>query len=211
MKKFIVGFMLGAVLSFSAVGFASNQGITIFVDGSKVETDVPPQIIDGRTMVPIRFVAEALGAKVNWNEVERSVEIITETERKEEAEPKDIEVYIGETVSKGGVDLTVEGYKQEKRIGYGHYATRLYFSLINNSNEIIRNVGDFHFEISPKMYEEEFNRRSRNLNLDNSGYIYPGESAEGWIELYYEKNVTIEKISFIQREISMEPLWTWTP
>ena len=31
------------------------------------ELDVPPRIVDGRTMVPLRFVGEALGAEVLWN------------------------------------------------------------------------------------------------------------------------------------------------
>jgi phosphate transport system substrate-binding protein len=29
--------------------------------------DVPPQIVDGHTVVPLRFVGEALGAQVNWD------------------------------------------------------------------------------------------------------------------------------------------------
>ncbi len=31
-------------------------------------SDVPPQVIEGRTRVPIQTVAEALIANVNWNE-----------------------------------------------------------------------------------------------------------------------------------------------
>lgn len=40
----------------------------VLVNGSKLpELDVPPQLINNRTMVPIRVVSEALGAKVEWN------------------------------------------------------------------------------------------------------------------------------------------------
>lgn len=35
-----------------------------FVNGQSVSLDVPPQIINGRTLVPIRFVSENLGAEV---------------------------------------------------------------------------------------------------------------------------------------------------
>ena len=35
--------------------------------------DVPPRIIDGRTMVPLRFIGEALGAEVIWNGETRQV------------------------------------------------------------------------------------------------------------------------------------------
>jgi len=37
---------------------------------------VVPLIIEGRTMLPIRFVAENLGCKVNWNPLTRTVAII---------------------------------------------------------------------------------------------------------------------------------------
>ncbi|MCL1805464.1 MAG: copper amine oxidase N-terminal domain-containing protein [Clostridiales bacterium] len=40
------------------------------------DMDVPPRIIDGRTMVPLRFVGEALGAEVVWNGETRQVAYI---------------------------------------------------------------------------------------------------------------------------------------
>ncbi|MGC8758209.1 MAG: copper amine oxidase N-terminal domain-containing protein [Caldisericaceae bacterium] len=36
---------------------------TAYVDGVPVSLDVPPQIIKGRTLVPIRFVSENFGAE----------------------------------------------------------------------------------------------------------------------------------------------------
>lgn len=36
------------------------------VDGQPRLLDVPAQLIEGRTMLPLRFVAEALGAEVTW-------------------------------------------------------------------------------------------------------------------------------------------------
>ncbi len=44
--------------------------------GSKtVVIDPPPQIIDGRTMVPVRFISESLGAEVGWDGNERMVTV----------------------------------------------------------------------------------------------------------------------------------------
>ena len=37
-----------------------------YVDGEAVELDIPPQIIDGSTKIPLRFVAEAFGVDVNF-------------------------------------------------------------------------------------------------------------------------------------------------
>lgn len=36
------------------------------VNGEKLKLDVPTKVVDGRTLVPLRFVGEALGAKVNY-------------------------------------------------------------------------------------------------------------------------------------------------
>ena len=44
--------------------------------GSTVYTmDVPPQIVNGRTFVPLRFVSENLGAAVEWNGELREITI----------------------------------------------------------------------------------------------------------------------------------------
>ena len=42
--------------------------ITVLLNGNKLIFDVPPQIIDGRTLVPLRVIFEALGAKVDWDD-----------------------------------------------------------------------------------------------------------------------------------------------
>lgn len=47
-----------------------------YIDGVKVTLSVEPAVINGSTMVPIRFVAEALGAKVTWDNESQTV-IIT--------------------------------------------------------------------------------------------------------------------------------------
>ena len=38
--------------------------------------DVPAQIIDGRTVVPLRFLGEALGAEVEWDGINRQISYI---------------------------------------------------------------------------------------------------------------------------------------
>lgn len=59
--------------------FAIAQSIiSVTIDGREVIfKDVQPQIIDGRTMVPIRFIAEELGYDVEWNQDKQTVEIST--------------------------------------------------------------------------------------------------------------------------------------
>jgi hypothetical protein len=50
-----------------------------FVNGKSVTLDVPPKIINDRTMVPLRFISESIGAKVEWLAAERGI-IITQTD-----------------------------------------------------------------------------------------------------------------------------------
>lgn len=45
------------------------------VNGKSQIGDVAPMILDGRTMVPIRFISETLGAQVNWDSAARTVTI----------------------------------------------------------------------------------------------------------------------------------------
>ncbi len=40
---------------------------TVFVNGEPVENDVAPQIVNGRTMLPVRFLSENLGSYVYWD------------------------------------------------------------------------------------------------------------------------------------------------
>lgn len=49
----------------STVAFANND-IKVAIDGEYVEFDVQPQLINDRTMVPLRAIFEALGADVDW-------------------------------------------------------------------------------------------------------------------------------------------------
>ena len=50
----------------------------VTVDGEEKNLDVPPMIIDSRTMVPVRFISESLGADVQWVAEERKVIIIAD-------------------------------------------------------------------------------------------------------------------------------------
>ena len=57
------------------VAFASAE-IKVAIDGKQVNFDVKPQLINDRTMVPLRFVAEALDVRVGWDNAQRAVFIM---------------------------------------------------------------------------------------------------------------------------------------
>ena len=51
-----------------------NQSFAL-VNGEPVQLDAPAYIANDRTYLPLRFVAENLGATVEWNAVDRTVTI----------------------------------------------------------------------------------------------------------------------------------------
>lgn len=66
--------ILAAILAFTAaIPAAANQPVQVFVNGQTLQFDVPPTVVSGRTLVPLRAIFEALGAKVAWDQATRSV------------------------------------------------------------------------------------------------------------------------------------------
>mgnify|MGYP000712472963 FL=1 len=65
-KKLISAFFLLTMLVTSA--FA----VDLYVDGSQLTPDVPPTIVSGRTLVPLRSIFEALNADVQWDQATRT-------------------------------------------------------------------------------------------------------------------------------------------
>lgn len=66
----------------SITGIKGNTMITLMIGSTsanvgnkRVVLDVPAQIVNGRTLVPVRFVAESLGAVVNWDGTKKTVAI----------------------------------------------------------------------------------------------------------------------------------------
>lgn len=51
---------------FSTAAFAADNEITVTVDGNVLSTPIPAQIVNGRTMLPMRSIFEKIGADVSW-------------------------------------------------------------------------------------------------------------------------------------------------
>lgn len=68
-------------ITIAAVAFAADP-IKLFVNGKEIVPDIPPQIVKGRTMVPVRWVAEALEADIEWNKDTQTVSVSTKDNSK---------------------------------------------------------------------------------------------------------------------------------
>ncbi|HAG10377.1 MAG TPA: hypothetical protein DCK76_03100 [Desulfotomaculum sp.] len=73
-KKLMIIVICAIVLSVSVVlGTFAASTIKIFINDKEITTDVQPQIIQGRVMVPLKWVVQALGANVKWDNETRTV------------------------------------------------------------------------------------------------------------------------------------------
>ena len=68
MKRNLMVFLLLVALLFSTqVVAAEDATIKVVLNGKKINFDVPPTVINGRTMVPVRAIFESLNATVEWD------------------------------------------------------------------------------------------------------------------------------------------------
>ena len=73
------------------------------VDNLYKELDVPAKLVNSRTLIPVRFVSESLGFKVDWEQETRTVRIDTKNKNEDkEKEPEksnvlsNVEIKVGE-------------------------------------------------------------------------------------------------------------------
>ncbi|NLC63513.1 MAG: AMIN domain-containing protein [Thermoanaerobacterales bacterium] len=74
-KKILLVMFLILTISSSVCGAPAQEPIEIYVNQNKIDSDVTPIILEGRTLVPLRVISENLGASVHWDNAERSVKV----------------------------------------------------------------------------------------------------------------------------------------
>jgi hypothetical protein len=85
MRKITYGLILSMAVTFStATAYAVHQQykgmptVKVLVNGNPLKSDVPPVLLDGRTLMPVRAIADALGADVKWDGELSTVHITTQ-------------------------------------------------------------------------------------------------------------------------------------
>ena len=72
MRKYLLYLLL--ILTLLSVNvYAETKEVTVKVNDVKVESPVPAQIVNDRTMLPMRSIFERIGAKVTWMESEKII------------------------------------------------------------------------------------------------------------------------------------------
>ncbi len=75
----LVLLLVGGTVAYGSVN-GTYQGypvVKVVVNGTELQPDVPAIIMDGRTLLPVRAVAEALGATVEWQQESYTVTVGT--------------------------------------------------------------------------------------------------------------------------------------
>jgi len=72
---FIAAALVLAILMVGGGLVYASYHISIVIDGKEIESDVAPQLVQDRTMVPIRVITEHFGADVDWIQETMTVKI----------------------------------------------------------------------------------------------------------------------------------------
>lgn len=107
----VVGLLIGFLLATSSLALADNP-IRLIVNGAEVSSNPPPQMIGNRVFVPVRFVAEALGAEVEWDRNDETVIIKSSRE---------VDIVTSKTVDIGGNGIKLGMFTIGDKTASGFY------------------------------------------------------------------------------------------
>jgi hypothetical protein len=81
MKRFVLIAMILAFTFCAQTGaYATNEEVAVFVDGNKVQSDVPAMMVNGSTMLPFRAILNAIGIsddQMEWRASSQSIVVRT--------------------------------------------------------------------------------------------------------------------------------------
>jgi hypothetical protein len=112
-KKFIFGLVLGGIIITTSWVIAYNP-ITIIVNGKTLNPEVPAQIINGRTMVPLRAIVESLDLNIEWINSTNTIIITNKNKSRDDTEantrtnePMSKIAYIGDLINLNNADIKI--------------------------------------------------------------------------------------------------------
>ncbi len=72
MKKLFI-LIIALIIAFSSLTVFADNKISLYINGTYIDCDVPPTIVNSRTLCPTRAIFTAFGAEVSWNDAKKQV------------------------------------------------------------------------------------------------------------------------------------------
>ncbi|KRE83047.1 hypothetical protein ASG89_13015 [Paenibacillus sp. Soil766] len=166
MKKFILGLSCGLILAGSSVAFASDTIQALLfpasfeINGSQVKLNSDYQIlnVDGHAYVPVRFVAENLGATIDYDS--EAQKIVVKNKSLDIKDPDYASISVGNLIlTKAGNTTKVTG--------------QLKFEGVGNSQNMIGAGLSFYNEDNEKIGEAAIS--GNNFGVDTQTFVTEGE------------------------------------
>jgi len=171
-------------------------GSTIMIkNGEGITLDVPSQIVDSRTLVPVRAVAESFEAEVTWDQDTQTVIIVKEDKTgenpntevvsdigPEQANPKKFLDFSGDT--------TGQLLKIHSNARYLFEQQRLPEYFFENKSTVAEYINEEDISNINKIIVDVWDKAANNIivqELSNSDTVYVVESAEQFLSLINEK------------------------
>lgn len=164
MKKFILGLGCGAVIVCSSSAFAAGSIQALLfpagfeINGSDIELNKDLKVlnVEGRAYVPIRFIAEHLGATIDYDE--QSQKIIIKNRDLDLTDPDYKNISVGNLIlTKAGDKTKVTGQLQMEGAGNSKNTIRATLSFYDANNkktgEVVISGTDFGVDPQPFVSE----------------------------------------------------------
>ncbi|NGP45572.1 copper amine oxidase N-terminal domain-containing protein [Bacillaceae bacterium SIJ1] len=177
---------------------SSNANIGLIVDGKEVTPDVTPQIIDGRVMVPVRWVSEAFDTEVEWDEDHRNV-IIHQNEGPYEATT--LEEKLQQDLPAPSEDIRFEDASDEEITAYleeaGDWLLKSIFAASPTSGEdkAEQEKQAIFAHLSPLFTEDVIaDYFHRGYKKEHAMYIKQGVDIQRLADYYDQHEVNVTKV-----------------
>lgn len=202
---------------------AEKKGISVnltvdsakaYVNGKEVTLDVPAIIISGRTMVPLRFVSEAMGAIVEWDGERRCAYIYTGVRQ----DVLDALKKFDSLFTRDMLDWMISLYDKDSG---GFYYSRsslkpYYFAADLESTDqmfefmvdmriIPKEHGVTDISVMPKELRDKFAEYILSRQSDDDGYFYDPQFGKDVTDGKRERNFT--KSMYTLKVLGVSPLY----
>ncbi|MGC8690931.1 MAG: copper amine oxidase N-terminal domain-containing protein [Caldisericum sp.] len=137
------------------------RNISIYVNGQKVTPEVEPFIYNSRTVVPLRFISEALNKEVKWDSTNNRIDINDKTQSSGEWK-KVIEFKGGDSVKTQPFTIHSKTWKIVFSAKEGLYGGGLFGFFVYSTDD-------------PDLFIESAMGSFKNGTLSNETYIKIGE------------------------------------